>query len=232
MIYAKEFLANKRLAYGPHAVGDRTSPDCEMCAREALCFAVTGRALDKTPVGYPAWWSVLPPINDALADDERNALLRPRLWRYAIPEDRERDERIMWRIVTLAITVFAADACERAGLHKHAEKLRAFGPIGPHNAADAEAAANAADAEAADAHHANAAYHGDAATAAYVAHHAAYAAYAANAAYHGDAATAAYAAYAANAAYAAAYVPPASTFYPKRIDYFTMLLDAIDSEIQ
>jgi hypothetical protein len=219
-IDAREFLATKTLSAGSHG-GDRTSPDCAMCAREALCYAVTGEAYDRTPDGYPSWWAALTPLNDALADEERNAILRPRLWRYAIPASPVRDARIVRRLVTLAVTVFAADAAERHGLHEHARRLRACSVAGRRNsAAAADACAAAADAcrraAAACDHAANAAYH---------LNPSAECVYSPMVHSHDHLAEAASA-----SAFAAAYA--AATDAERRSAYFRALLDAIDEELE
>jgi hypothetical protein len=228
MIDAREFLATKTLSFGAHCAGDRTDPSCAMCAREALCYAVTGKAYDRTPDGYPSWWAALTPLNDGLTDADRQVVLRPRLWRYAVAAEPERDERIVSRLVTLAVTRFAAEACRN--LHEHAEKLRAFGPIGPHNATTAaDACASAAAACAADAcASAAAACAADACASAAAACRRAAAAYQpdprAECVYHDHLAEAA-----SSAAFAAAYSSVTSN--KRRIRYFSALLDAIDEEL-
>jgi hypothetical protein len=209
IIDPRHFLANKTLSRGAHCAGDRTSPECDMSAREALCYLATGESHDRTPEGCPPWWEVLPAINDGLADEERNSLLRPRLWRYAVAANPARDRRIVRRLVTLAVTRFAADACRN--LHEHAEKLRAFGPIGPHNATAATDACAAAAAECAGA--------------------AAACDRAADAAFYLQPTGCPYLAQAsAAAALAAAYSAAADA--DRRIEYVTLLLDAIDEELE
>jgi hypothetical protein len=240
MIDAKEFFQSKTLSAGSHG-GDRTSPSCAMCAREALAFLATGEAYDRTPDGYPSWWAALPPINDALADEDRQVVLRPRLWRYAVKAEPARDRRIVRKLVTLAVTRFAADACERIGLHEHARLLRAIDAAGRRTEAS-DACASAADACAAAAC-ASAASASAAAACASAADTCAGAAAAceraANAAYHLHQRTSAYsqtvqchdrlAEAATWSAFAAAYSAAASL--KRRIEYVELLLNAIDEEL-
>jgi hypothetical protein len=241
IIDPRHFLAHKTLSFGAHCAGDRTSPECAMCAREALCFAVTGEAYDRTPDGYPPWWAALTPLNDGLSDEDRNDVLRPRLWRYAVPADPARDERIVSRLVTASVTRFAADAAERHGLHEHARRLRACSVAGRRNSAAAACAsaaaacagaasasaaaacAAAACAGAADACAGAAAACARAACASAAVNQRA-SAYSQTVQWHDRLAEAASA-----SAFAAAY--SAADDAKRRIEYVTLLLDAIDEEL-
>jgi hypothetical protein len=217
--HPKHFFANKTLSAGHHG-GDRTSPDCAMSAVEALAFLATGEATNRVPAGCPVWWAALTPLNDGLTDAYRQVVLRPRLWRYAVPASPLRDEIIVWRLVTLAVTRFAADLCEEIGLKYPTQRLRSFAEIWPHNAVDAASACAAA---------------GDAcaaATSADVPHVVACASTACTAAAEASGCVQEDRPFELRHAAWFAACSAAAAPVERRIEYVTLLLDAIDAELE
>jgi hypothetical protein len=114
----------------------------------AIAWLAEGRHTDTPDCACPVIAAFVRAGNDAMPDDERQRLL-PYLHRIAGSRSAAHEGGRLRILVLGALRVFAPRALDAAGLHEHAERLRAL----PDDVdlADAEAAAEAAGREAAEA---------------------------------------------------------------------------------
>jgi hypothetical protein len=109
-----------RLDKGPHA-----SREAGMCAMEWVAYLANEPHTDQPVCVSPVLKSFCIAFNDALPDDQRQRL-RPYLARCIGTAGDGLDERRAWMATDWIVTVYAPAWLDLAGLHDHAQNLRAL----------------------------------------------------------------------------------------------------------
>jgi hypothetical protein len=110
-----------RLDKGPHA-----SREAGMCAMEWVAYLANEPHTDQPACVSPVLKSFCIAFNDALPDDRRQRL-RPYLTRCIGTAGDGLDERRAWMCTDWLVTEYAPAWLDLAGLHDHAQNLRALG---------------------------------------------------------------------------------------------------------
>jgi hypothetical protein len=109
-----------RLDKGPHA-----SREAGMCAMEWVAYLANEPHTDQPACVSPVLKSFCIAFNDALPDDRRQRL-RPYLTRCIGTAGDGLDERRAWMCTDWLVTEYAPAWLDLAGLHDHAQNLRAL----------------------------------------------------------------------------------------------------------